>query len=87
MSILKYLHPVKKKPELPDHNGSLSASMPPSAVLSVNAKVTDVLEKQTSSSRGPYPCPEVSNRKASSGMWYNGSNSILPEEISRFTVE
>ena len=55
MSILKYFHPTKEKLELPDPNGLLSGSMPSSAVSSVNAKVKDVLKKQTSTgSRGPY---------------------------------
>ena len=59
----------------------------------MNAKVKGVLKKQTSTvwqSRAlsdTYTCPEVSNRKASSRMWCNGSNLILPEEIFRFTAE
>ena len=49
MSILKYFRrPTKEKLELPDPNGCLSGSMPSSAVSSANAKVKDVLEKQTS---------------------------------------
>ena len=55
MSMLKYYcRPVSKKLKLPDPNGSCSETVPSSAVLSVNAKVTDVLKKQTSSSRRPY---------------------------------
>ena len=55
MSIFKYFRPTKEKLELPDPNGSLSGSMPSSAVSSANAKVKDVLEKQTTTgSRGPY---------------------------------
>ena len=55
MSILKYFCPTKEKLELPDPNGSLSGSVPSSAVSSVNAKVKDVLVKQTSTaSQGPY---------------------------------
>ena len=54
MSILKYFHPVKLKPDLPDHNGPLCEKMPFSAILSEYTKVMDVLEKRTSSSQGPY---------------------------------
>ena len=48
MSILKYFCLVKEKLELPNPNGSLSRSMPSSAVSSVNAKVIDAFKKQAS---------------------------------------
>ena len=54
MSILKYFCPIKQTLDLPDLDGSLSKNMPHLAVSSANAKATDVLEKQTSSTRGPY---------------------------------
>ena len=53
MNILKYFHPIKQTPDLPDPDGPLSENMPSSAVSSANAKVTDVFEKQTSSSKPP----------------------------------
>ena len=40
--------------DLPDPNGPLCEKIPFSAVSLANTKVTDVLEKRTSSSRGPY---------------------------------
>ena len=46
MSILKYFRRTKEKLELPDPNGSLSGSMPSSAVSSANAKVKDVLKNK-----------------------------------------
>ena len=43
MSILKYFRPIKQTVDLPYPDGPLSENMPPSAVSSANAKVTDVL--------------------------------------------
>ena len=90
MSILKYFPPTKEKLELTDFYGSLIGRMPLSAASSANAKVKDVLEKRVLAVKAlsdTYTCPEVSNWKASSRMWYNGNNLILPEEISRLSLK
>jgi len=34
-----YFHPVKQKPDLPDPSGSLSETVPLTAIASVNVKV------------------------------------------------
>ena len=59
MSILKYFHPVKQKPDLPDPNGPLSQSLPSTAIAAANVKVTDALneaevKKSASRTRGTY---------------------------------
>ena len=59
MSILKYFHPVKQKPDLPDPSGPLSQTVPPTAIAAANIKVTEALNEaevrqSASRSRGTY---------------------------------
>ena len=59
MSILKYFHPVKQKPDLPDPSGPLSQAVPPTAIAAANVKVAEALndaevKKSASRARGTY---------------------------------
>ena len=57
MSILKYLHPLKQKQDLPDSSGPLSEKIPSTAIASANVKVLEALEEGEENKRksqGPY---------------------------------
>ena len=45
MSILKYLHSVKQKPDLPDPNGPLRKAVPLTAISAANEKVNESLNE------------------------------------------
>ena len=45
MSILKYMRPLKEKPDLPDPTGPLSEKVPSQAIAAVNMKVIEALEE------------------------------------------
>ena len=47
MSILKYVRPLKQKPDLPDSLGRLSEQIPSTAIASANVKVRRGKEKET----------------------------------------
>ena len=57
MSILKYVRPLKQKPDLPDPSGCLSEQIPSTAIASANVKVLEALkcgEEKKKRPRGPY---------------------------------
>ena len=59
MSMLKYFHPVKQKPDLPDPSGPLRKKVPSTAIAAANGKVTEAIneakvKKRASRARGTY---------------------------------
>ena len=59
MSILKYFHSVKQKPDLPDPSGPLREKVLPTAIATANAKVAEAIDeaevkKRASRARGTY---------------------------------
>ena len=54
MSILKYLKPLPKASDekLPDPNGAMSATVPPSAIMKANEEVSKIHEQQQDMTRG-----------------------------------
>ena len=59
MSILKYFHPLREKPDLPDPSGPLRETVPPTAIVAANVKVNEALneaelKKSASRARGTY---------------------------------
>ena len=79
MSILKYVRPLKQKPDLPDPRGPLSENVPPTAIAAANVKVVEALDeadekKSLSRTRGKYSFTtpaqkyEVGKRAAEHGV-------------------
>ena len=59
MSILKYFHPLREKPDLPDPSAPLRETVPPTGIVAANMKVNEALteaelKKSASRARGTY---------------------------------
>jgi len=80
MSIFNYFklkakmnHPVERHLELPDPNGLLSSTVPPSTIVTVNKKLSSTMEKSASrdKSQGPYLHVTAEQRHLLGGLEMN----------------
>ena len=58
MSILKYFRPLREKPDLPDPSAPLRETVPPTATVEANVKVSEALNEA-----------ELKTEKCKPGLW------------------
>ena len=87
MSILKYFRPLREKPDLPDPSAPLRETVPPTATVEANVKVSEALNEAELKTEKCKPglwnalisdaSAEVWSREKSSGIWRNSHNPPL----------